>query len=369
MGRPTMPSKLTARARRPLGATLLLVGSCLLISPATADEATPSALKVKAALPVPKAKDECNVPTALAFSPDGRTLAVGVGSRVILYEVSTGQVRATLRPHGGMVSSISFAPDGRAAATTSESGQGAKVWDLRGGKATAVLPVQKDSWARGAVLLPDGKRLASADVDGGLGVWDVAVGKQLAAFSVPKIRFLYRMACSPDGKLLAAGARNFQEHCGEVTVWDLDAGRLRFALRGLDDAVTAVAFSPDGKLLAAGGYSPEVQVVDVGTGKVRSSLRTGADACALAFSPDGAVLAVGGWEVDLGNPTLKAGRLQLWDVAAGKRVLTLRDPTAVNCLAFSPDGTLLAVPHGNTIIRLYEVPPGGWRSARTPNKS
>jgi WD40 repeat protein len=55
---------------------------------------------------------------AVAFSPDGRTLVSG-GNSVRLWEVATGQLRATLAGHAGEVSALAFAPDGRSLASGS----------------------------------------------------------------------------------------------------------------------------------------------------------------------------------------------------------------------------------------------------------
>src|SRR5262249_43032012 len=100
--------------------------------------------------------------------------------------------------------------------------------------------------------------------------------------------------------------------------------------------VFAVRFAPDGKTLASGG-GLAVYLWDVQTGKEvrRFETKEGSSAC-LAFSPDGKLLA---------GP---AGLI--WDVASGKRVQQLPEPgRSAHCIAFSPDGKVLATGSGQII--------------------
>lgn len=69
--------------------------------------------------------------TACAVSPDGRTLAVGTGGEIHLYEVRTGQRRHTFRPNAGDVLALRFHPTGRALVSESADGS-ALLWDVRG---------------------------------------------------------------------------------------------------------------------------------------------------------------------------------------------------------------------------------------------
>ena len=85
---------------------------------------------------------------ALAFSPDGKLLAVG-GTDVKLIDLITGEIQTTLVPESE-VSEIAFHKDGRLIAT---SGKDVQFWDPITGKPRGRLGVQK-CW--GGIFNPDG---------------------------------------------------------------------------------------------------------------------------------------------------------------------------------------------------------------------
>jgi WD40 repeat protein len=68
--------------------------------------------------------------TALAFSPDGQTVATGSHDQTVkLWDAATGQEQATLRGHAGAVTAVAFAPDGRHLATASYD-QTVRLWEV-----------------------------------------------------------------------------------------------------------------------------------------------------------------------------------------------------------------------------------------------
>jgi WD40 repeat protein len=108
---------------------------------------------------------------ALAFSPDGKLLAVADGHVVRLWDTATGAERGTLKGHTRMVTAVAFTPDGRLLASASTDGQ-VKLWDLasgaqRGGFDWQVGPVTA------LALAPDGMRGACGGHKGPIAVWDL----------------------------------------------------------------------------------------------------------------------------------------------------------------------------------------------------
>jgi WD40 repeat protein len=132
---------------------------------------------------------------------------------------------------------------------------------------------------------------------------------------------------SPDGKLLAAIGSDM------VKVWDVATRKEAATLK--DIRTGRIAFSPDGKLLATTGSKGPSRLYDTATWKLRAELPGNLEGtCGIAFSPDGKILA-------FSEP---GGLVRLWDPATGKEMgvtIALSVPH-LDCLAFSPDGKMLA---------------------------
>jgi WD40 repeat protein/Flp pilus assembly protein TadD len=230
-----------------------------------------------------------NYVSAVAFSPDGITLAAGdygPAGKVKLWDWRTGQeVRPPLE-HDDVVLSVSFSPDGRYLATTKRfdwsKNSELLVWDL--GSGTAVL---RDHFDPPIYLLressrfrPDSRAFAARDANGVLRLWEVPSGRPLGERRLDGngvTRF------SPDGRVVAAagnlGVRLLDGH----TLAALDGGYLPHP-----DPITDVAFSPDGEFLLTAHESGSAQLWDVPTRKPVGppAVLVGA-ARAVSFTPDG----------------------------------------------------------------------------------
>jgi WD40 repeat protein len=227
---------------------------------------------------------------AIAFSPDGKTLAVCTGEptsagSVSLFDVASRKPIWTHKEKVG-IPAVVFSPDGKTLAIGGYD-HTAKLLDIDGGKVTATIDHPKE--VRGVAFSPDGKLLATACWDMAFRVWDLATKTEKLAFKGFKDR-PFRITFSSDGKLLLGTAGN-----DGAKLWDLETGReLRTFTHG-QFYVSCATFSPDGLCILTGGYDGTARVWRAETGELQLRLNGAGGVHDLAFSPLLRSLALAGY--------------------------------------------------------------------------
>jgi uncharacterized protein with WD repeat len=286
--------------------------------------------------------------TALAFSPDGKMLAVGIYKEVQFWDVATYQRIKTWGGHADAVHALAFTKDGKRLAagggTPGESGE-VKLWDVEKGLEIRTLSEHTDV-VNAVAFSPDGMKLASGSADKTIKLWDLNTGKALQTLR-DHADVIWGLAWSPDGKYFAS--------CGadkNVKVWDAITAKRLYSLTAHGDIVYDVEFSPDGKRLVTSGADKLAKVWNFGaegSEMVRAFTGHGHAVHAATFAPNGQLMA-----------TASADKLvKVWAVNEGNNVGTFRDAMDwIYALRFSPDGKRIAAGTWEGEILIWNVSDG-----------
>ncbi len=266
---------------------------------------------------------------------------------MILWDVEEGVPIETLEGHAGFADVHAFSPDGRTLYTAGNDGR-VIVWDVAGDRRLGrPFPRGLGGWEPGHdyppafALSPDGRALAVARLDGRVELIDAETLRRTASFEAFPGRSALAIDYSADGRRLAVAGEG-----GGVGVWDVESneqvGALLRAPRGPRTGnprtVQALAFG-QGDLLAAAEVGGAVRIWDVGRRELlRPPLRLPPSVYGLAFSPDGSLLAIPFGAFSDQGPN----GVEILDVGSGERVARLSPDGELQSVAFSPDGGLLA---------------------------
>lgn len=315
----------------------------------------------------------------LAYSPDGKHLAVSSGNRTSLLEVNGGNVLFSVDGQAP-----AFTADGRSMALVvsskeDRSARPVKAWpviiDVATGKEIKRIDTG-DATINSVAFSPDGKMLAAALAGGRMRTYDVASGRLVAQFVRPgnwSVGEHIGIKWSTDGKTIVSLFHSIPIE------WDVASHSVRQQGPENPDQCGAIDFAPDGKtvlkLPCLGAFArdgrlsasieqssssigfPEAGwptaskliLTDLQTGSKRELATKMAWLNAIAFSPDGKTLATGGADC----------AVRFWNVGSGKPITDPAVPDgALYAAALSPDLKMIAVGGVDRTIRILEYPSG-----------
>ncbi len=222
------------------------------------------------------------------------------------------------------------------------------VWSLKSGQIDRKFKLHK-SRVSNIKVAPDGRTVLSSSQDGVLLYWDLSTGKvlhRLKGYKGERKPFIGFSASSA-----VAVTVSYQQ---ALRVWDLISGRVLYTSTGKRAWGDPAAMSPDGKYVAWVSEGGVISVVSVASGRVKRVIETRnrsnhSSIRCIAFSPDGALLAVG-----------EGREARVYDVATAEVVAELPHPYTANYfdvagVVFSKDGKHLLTFGNHTQIMLWDI--------------
>ena len=317
-------------------------------------------LQLTSAICVDRSRWACEI-TDLAFSPDGDYIVtIDREERMAWWYLADAE--GTLEPtyYDPTVSPVTFSmaysPGNPHIAIRNENGE-IEIRSYTGGPNDYVVDFVLGEDINDAIFdlfnnviyvafSPDGASIVAVSGDSQMQIWNMRAGDHIHTLD-EHWRGTTSVAYSPDNTMVAAGNQD-----GQVRLWDARTGAFINQFDGgYQDvnggrAVSCLTFSPDGSRIATGEAVIEIEtgteVLDIGNHWDGLSL-------VVDYSPDGLLIATGGMH-----------GVRLWDAQTGEMLqewwANYTELTFGDSVAFSPDGTRLAVSHYGT--ELYDTTTG-----------
>jgi WD40 repeat protein len=279
----------------------------------------------------------------VAFNADGsRLLVISDVQSVGTHEAQlwNGQTGEVIKVFDAIVNSAVFSADGTRLVTTSGDNEVLLI-DARSGETLATLTGHTSS-VDSAAFSPDGALIVTGSLDRTARLWDGKTGKPVGEplrghqGKVSVARF------GPDGaRVLTASDDN------TARLWNVQRGNEIATLRGHEgEAIIDAKFSRDGALALTVGDDKTIRVWDARIGDEVAVIKT-ENSLLVAISPKGTRALVRSVSGSTAAPLL--------DSQTGAQIAVLKDPGSFDDVAFSPDGSRLAIAFNNNTVRLYDT--------------
>ncbi|MBM3879212.1 MAG: hypothetical protein FJ387_05765 [Verrucomicrobia bacterium] len=274
---------------------------------------------------------------AVAFSPDSRWLASGgEDALIVFWDPANGAAGDTLTD-GVYLERLAFSPDGQVLVASGADTR-ARLWDVPHRRKQRDLELHRANLLD-AVFSPDGALLATASFDGSVRLWDLRADREWGTRG--RGAPARRLAFLPDGATLAVASDD-----NLVRLWAVGRDRLVATLRGHTGGILALAVSPDGQTLVTGAADQTVRLWDPARlPEKRDVLPHRGIVDSLAFAPDGQQLV---------SADFTADTLRWWDTAARQSLAEWTGPKgSIWCVAASPVAGRFAAGGLDGLVRLW----------------
>jgi WD40 repeat protein len=293
--------------------------------------------------------------TAVAFSPDGRTLAVSGYHEILLhtFDPAAGETQIAARLPGlsQRIHSIAFSPDGKTLAAV--GGDPARmgelqIWDVTSRKQRHSVVSSTDTFF-GVAFSPDGARVAFTGADKSIRLYDAASGKEIRKMDHHE-DWAFGAVFGVDGRRLVTVGR---DRAAKLT--EAETGRFVENVNLLKDSLTAIARHPKRDWVLIGGAEripylyrmdrPRAMRIADDSTLIRKFEKQDGPILAVAFSADGSAIAV----------SAETGPVRVYNAETGEMMAPCSGHEgAIYTLAFHPSATRLAAAGFDGMIRVYD---------------
>ena len=293
------------------------------------------------------------VPSALAFSPDGRLLAVSGFHEVLVHYADGSGLVARLIGESPRIQSLAFSPDGKflaaSAGKPTEFGE-IQIWDLSTNSLAKSYKSTADT-LYGAAWSPDGTRITFGCSDKTVRMISVADGREMLKIDNHS-DWVLGTAFTLDGKRFISGGRD-----RAIKMIDAQSGQFIDDINKLLEPIGCMARHPSQDVVLYGGSlgTPRIYTIadnqkrtagNLDTNLVRELERQPGPCLAVAWSPDASTVAVGG----------VGPEVHIYQMSDGKRVATLPGHGgAVFSLAYHPKEPRLVTGSYDGTLRIFDT--------------
>lgn len=327
------------------------------------DDTPASAKAVVVDMEHPPVYDLPPVITSLAFSPDGKLLAVAGYHEVLLHKADGDGLVARLVGLSERVQSVAFSPDGKwLAVTGGDPGRFGEVqlWDVTKKKLKLSLPVTFDT-VYGASWSHDSKKLAFGCADNSVRAIDVETGKQIL-YQGAHGDWVLDTVWSKDAGHLVSVSRDRSMKLTEVATQRMEDNITSITPGALKGGLIAVDRHPQNNNLLIGGADGVPKIYQMFRTKdrkigddfnlIRAFPALPGRLFAVKFSPDGNRIVAA-------SSSDGKGEVRIFQAADGKQVAVLEGQRGpVYTVAYRPDGQVIASAGFDGVVRLNNASDG-----------